>query len=125
MTETQADPFAEAEAEMRRRALAYPQVREDHPWGESAFKVRDKTFLFMGRSPRALHMTFKLPASFEFALDYPFAKPAGYNLARGRWVATAFAAPGAVPLDVLAAWLDESFRAVAPKRLVATLPACA
>jgi len=35
------------ETAIRRIALAYPNTREDHPWGETAFKVKDKAFIFM------------------------------------------------------------------------------
>ena len=31
---------------LRAFALRYPDVREDIPWGESAFKVKDKIFVF-------------------------------------------------------------------------------
>ncbi|MCW5697448.1 MAG: MmcQ/YjbR family DNA-binding protein [Bauldia sp.] len=110
---------------MRKAAMAYPEAREDHPWGESAFKVRGKTFLFMSQWEGRLNFTFKLPRSFEFALEYPFATPAGYGLARARWIYARFEPASDPPLDVLTAWLDESFRAVAPKRLSATLDAAA
>lgn len=37
----------ESERRLRTFALHFPEVREDHPWGHSAFKVKGKTFLFM------------------------------------------------------------------------------
>ena len=33
--------FSSPIASLRKAALAYPETREDHPWGESAFKVKD------------------------------------------------------------------------------------
>ncbi len=110
--------LTEAIAALREAALAYPESREEHPWGQSAFKVGKKTFLFMTPFPDALNGSMKLPTSFEFALDYGFAKPAGYNLARARWVDLHFEGGDDIPLPVLLAWIDESFRAVAPKRVV-------
>lgn len=105
-------------AALRATALAYPEASEEHPWGQSAFKVGKKTFLFMTEFPAALNCGMKLPHSFEFALDYPFAKPAGYGLARARWVDCHFEAGETFPLDALARWIDESYRAIAPKRLL-------
>ena len=35
---------------LRKAALAYPETREDHPWGEIAIKVKGKVFVFMGYS---------------------------------------------------------------------------
>lgn len=101
---------------VREAALACPESREEHPWGQSAFKVGKKTFLFMTEFPDRLNCSMKLPRSFEFALEYPFASAAGYGLARARWIECRFV-DGEVPLDVLRAWIGESFRAIAPKRL--------
>ena len=66
---------AEAAAALRAFALAFPEVREDHPWGESAFKVKGKTFVFMSAREGELGLAVKLPRSREFALDYPFTAP--------------------------------------------------
>jgi predicted DNA-binding protein (MmcQ/YjbR family) len=114
---TKPTPFAH----LRKFALAYPETREDKPWGETAIKVRGKTFLFMGDN-EGLSLSLKLPRSREFALEYPFTKPTAYGLGKSGWVSAKFAAKDKPPLDVLEAWIDESFRAVAPKKLVDTLP---
>ena len=107
---------------VRKFALSYPETREDHPWGESAIKVKGKTFVFMGLSEGKLGLSVKLPRSREFALDYPFTQPTRYGLGNSGWVSASFEGKDNPPLDVLRAWVDESFRAIAPKKLVATLP---
>jgi len=101
--------------------LAYPEAREDHPWGETVIKVRRKIFVFLGEDEGALHLSVKLPRSREFALEYPFTRPTGYGLGKSGWVSASFAAKEKPPLDVLQAWIDESYRAVAPKKLSATM----
>ncbi|UCF68826.1 MAG: YdeI/OmpD-associated family protein [Acidobacteriota bacterium] len=63
----------------------------------------------------------KLPRSSVAAGDLPFAEPAGYGLGKSGWVTSRFAPRDRVPLDLLDEWIEESFRAVAPKRLVAAL----
>ena len=103
-------------------ALAYPEAWEDHPWGETVIKVRGKIFLFLFESEEGLKISLKLPRSREFALEYPFTKPTGYGLGKAGWVTSSFAPKEKPPLDVLKAWLDESYRAVAPKKLAAALP---
>jgi predicted DNA-binding protein (MmcQ/YjbR family) len=108
---------------VRAFALGYPETREDHPWGESAIKVKGKTFVFMGLTDGRLGLSMKLPRSREFALDYPFTEPTGYGLGQSGWVSASFTGKDSPPLDVLCAWVDESFRAIAPKKLAATLPA--
>ena len=108
--------------QLKAAALAYPEAWEDHPWGETVIKVRGKIFLFLFESEEGLKISLKLPRSREFALEYPFTKPTGYGLGKAGWVTSSFAPKEKPPLDVLEAWLDESYRAVAPKKLVAALP---
>jgi predicted DNA-binding protein (MmcQ/YjbR family) len=104
--------------EIRAFALGFPEAHEDHPWGETAIKVRGKMFAVLGRTEAGLSVTVKLPVSRYFALEYPFTKPTGYNLGKSGWVTASFTAADDPPLDVLRAWVEESYRAVAPKRLV-------
>lgn len=106
---------------LRAQALGYPETTEDFPWGHSAFKVKGKSFLFLATDEGWLSLSMKLPNSREFALEYPFTKPTGYGLGKAGWVSARFDGDDEVPLDVLSAWLEESYRAIAPKRLSATL----
>jgi predicted DNA-binding protein (MmcQ/YjbR family) len=55
----------------------------------------------------------KLPESRDDALALPFARLMGYGLDRGGWVG--IQAPPDMPVDVLTRWIEESYRAVAPK----------
>jgi predicted DNA-binding protein (MmcQ/YjbR family) len=109
-------------AHLRAVAKAYPEAHEDFPWGESAIKVRGKVFVFMRNDDNGFGMSVKLPVSRYFALEYPFTAPTGYGLGKSGWVTCSFAPKDKPPLDVLQAWIDESYRAVAPKKLAATLP---
>jgi predicted DNA-binding protein (MmcQ/YjbR family) len=104
---------------LRQFALSFPEAHEEFPWGECAVKVRGKTFLFMSIDESGLRLSMKLPASREFALDYPFTKPTRYGLGKTGWVTSSFAPGDEPPLDVLRAWIGESFRAIAPKKLAA------
>jgi predicted DNA-binding protein (MmcQ/YjbR family) len=106
---------------LRAAALAFPEAVEEFPWGDRVFKVRKKIFAFVNLHGGTLSVTAKLPASGPMALLLPFASPTGYNLGKSGWVTAEFTNPRAVPMDVMLAWIDESFRAVAPKRLVAGL----
>jgi len=105
-------------AHLRKFALKFPETREDKPWGESAIKVKGKTFVFMGDGKDGFGLSVKLPQSREFALEYNFTKPTGYNLGKSGWVTATFAKKDKIPLDILEAWIAESYRAIAPKKLV-------
>lgn len=111
------DALEKAFNSLRALALSYPETQEDHPWGETAIKVKGKTFLFMGYSEGKLGLSLKLTDRHEFALQYPFVTPTRYGLGKSGWITANFAKRDKPPMDVLAAWLDDSFRAVAPKRL--------
>jgi predicted DNA-binding protein (MmcQ/YjbR family) len=113
-----AAPFSKVKTALRRAALAFPETREDHPWGESAFKVKGKVFLFLSEAEEQLHFTVKLPESRGFALLLPFAQPTGYGLGKSGWVTATFGPKDALPLPMLLDWMEESFCAVAPKRVV-------
>ena len=106
---------------LRAHALGYPETREDLPWGESAIKVRGKTFIFMRCGGGSLGLSVKLSDHHEFALEYPFTSPTAYGLGKSGWVSARFEGKAKPPLDVLTAWIDESYRNVAPKKLVMAL----
>ena len=106
---------------IRQRALEYPGAHEDMPWGHHAIKVNKKTFVFLGADKGEFSLSVKLPSSGGVALNLPFAAPTGYGLGRSGWITATFKARAAIPLDILTMWLDESYRAIAPKKLVAQL----
>ena len=62
-------------------------------------------------------MSVKLPYSSYEALKLPFSKPTGYGLGRSGWVTIEPVAGQMPSLDVLKLWIDESYRAQAPKKL--------
>jgi predicted DNA-binding protein (MmcQ/YjbR family) len=102
-------------------AIGFPGAYEDHPWGEDVAKVGKKIFVFLGNDGAAEPaMTVKLGESHEQALAVPGAAPTGYGLGRAGWVTVPFR-DTTPPLEVLKDWVEESYRLVAPKGLVAEL----
>jgi predicted DNA-binding protein (MmcQ/YjbR family) len=98
-------------------ALALPGAWEDHPWDEVVAKVGKKVFVFLGRPESdPLSMTVKLIDSRDHALSIPDAVPAGYGLGKAGWVMLPITP---VEQDLLEEWIEESYRNVAPKKLVA------
>jgi predicted DNA-binding protein (MmcQ/YjbR family) len=106
-------------------ALGLPGAYEDHPWGdESVAKVNGKIFVFfgMGEGTSKIAIAMKLDDSVEQALMVPGASPTGYGLGRAGWV-TIPLGDATPPAAVLKDWVEESYRRVAPRRLVAELDA--
>lgn len=116
-------PASPEEAALREHALTYPEAYEDFPWGERAFKVHGKVFVFLSRHQGGMNVTAKLPISGPTELLLPFASPTGYGLGKSGWVTARFGPEDDLPLSLLKGWIDESYRAVAPKKLLAKLPA--
>jgi len=85
--------------------------------------VRGKIFVFFGGGA-SRRLTVKLEESHAHALSVEGAEPTGYGLGKAGWVTVPLRAPG-VTLELLRDWVEESYRIVAPKRLVAELDAAA
>ena len=110
-------------ARPRKLALSYPEAHEDMPWGHHAIKVKGKSFVFLAADGETFSLSAKLPSSAGVAVKLPFASPTEYGLGKSGWVTARFPRKARVPMELLQLWIDESYRAIAPKRLVARLPA--
>jgi predicted DNA-binding protein (MmcQ/YjbR family) len=110
--------------DLLRFALSLPGAYEDHPWDEDVARVGRKVFAFFGQpdNPDGPGMTIKLGESHEAALAIPGAGPSGYGLGRSNWVSFRFG-DRTPPYAVLKDWVEESYRIIAPKSLVAELDA--
>ena len=108
-------------ARLRGFALGLPGAREDLPWGESVARVGQKASVLRGRAGEGLTPSVKLPDS--SLLAPPFASPTGHGQARGGRATATFARGDSPPVDLLRRWIEESGRAVAPRRLVRPLGA--
>lgn len=114
----QRHPIAKA---LRAAAMAYPETVEDFPWEHPAYKAAGKkAFLFMGGDKTTgLTCSMKLPFRAEEALKLKYAAPTGYGLGKSGWVTFSFGPKADPPPAKLVDYLDESWRAVAPKKLSA------
>jgi len=109
--------------ELRAFGLAYPNAHTKSPWpGHLDLAVNDKTFAYLSLEGEPFSISCKLPHSAGAALMLPSAEPTPYGLGKSGWVTVKFPEDEPLPLDILKAWIDESYRAQAPKRLVARLP---
>jgi predicted DNA-binding protein (MmcQ/YjbR family) len=114
--------MADVREQVRTFALSLPGAVEDFPWGESVAKVNRKVFVFLGSDERSGPpvITVKLDESHGHALALDGAAPTGYGLGKAGWVTVPVMAEG-VTRDLLRDLVEESYRIVAPKRLVAEL----
>ena len=112
---------------IREFAVGLPGAYEDFPWGERVVKVGKKVFVFMGKLDDAsggmLSFGVKLPYSGAEALELPYVEPTGHGLGKSGWVTAQFEPDEHLPVDLVRGWVEESYRAVAPKKLVKELDA--
>jgi predicted DNA-binding protein (MmcQ/YjbR family) len=110
--------------ELRAFGLAYPGAHTKSPWpGHLDLAVKDKTFAYLSIEGEPFSISCKLPQSCSAALMLPFTSPTEYGLGKSGWVSAKFPEGEPLPVDVLKAWIDESYRAQAPKKLIASLSA--
>ncbi|MEV7993101.1 MmcQ/YjbR family DNA-binding protein [Streptomyces sp. NPDC086077] len=112
---------------VREFALGLPGAVEEFPWGESVAKVDTKVFVFLGMGdgshPPGVTVKLRDDTSHAHALTAPGAEPAGYGLGRSGWVRIPVRSEGAPMAELLCDWVEESYRVIAPKRLIAEMDA--
>jgi predicted DNA-binding protein (MmcQ/YjbR family) len=109
-------------AELRAWGLTLPGAHSKAPWPEhDDLAVKDKTFAYLPAKGRPFSLSCKLPYTGYEALQLPFAEPTGYGLGKSGWVSFSPSDEQLPDLEQLKAWVEESYRAQAPKRLVKEL----
>lgn len=108
---------------LRNQALRYPEAVAGIACAGTALekttvKARDKAFLFLG----AADAMVKLGPSLAEATELATWEPERFKVGAHGWVTATFQDGSPLP-EVLERWIDESYRLVAPKALVAKLPA--
>ena len=103
--------------QLREKCLSYPDTAESFPWGEHAFKVKDKTFVFMRDDEDGTSFSVKLPKSRAAALKLPGSEPTHYGMGAKGWVTLRPTSKTSMP--TLFAFIDESFEAVSGPRKTA------
>lgn len=110
-------------ADVREQVLAFalglPEAWEDHPWNESVAKVGKKVFVFFGSlDPDSPGISVKLIASHHEAMQLVGCQPTGYGLGKSGWVSLPMAS---APVDVICDFVEESYRNIATKKLIAQI----
>ncbi|MBA3392331.1 MAG: MmcQ/YjbR family DNA-binding protein [Deltaproteobacteria bacterium] len=107
--------------ELRDYGLGYPGAHLKSPWpGHLDLAVKDKTFAYLSIEGEPFSIGCKLPRSNGVALMLPFCKPTAYGLGKSGWI-SASPSPSEINVDMFKSWIDESYRAQAPKKLAAQI----
>ena len=120
---------------VRELALGLPNAVEDFPWGESVIKVEKRSadppkwrrglvhgpmFLWLGARDAPVHaVSVKLTSSYDHAIAVANASPTTTSgLGQWGWLTVDLSA---VDVDLMSEWVEESYRNIAPRKLVAEL----
>ena len=110
--------------ELEQFALSLPEAWADAPWGDRVVKVAKKIFVFLSSAgAEQPGLTVKLPDSRDHALSFEGSVLPGYGLGKHGWVTIHVDGVPKDEREVLFDFVEESYRAVAPKTLVKKLDA--
>ena len=113
----------QATERLRAWGLTLPGAHSKAPWeGHDDLAVNDKTFAYLSADDE-FRLGVKLPYTSEVALGLPYAEPMGYGLGKWGWVSFKPGEDEIPPLEQLREWVEESYRAQAPRKLVKELDA--
>ena len=103
---------------LRAFGLEYPGAHIKSPWpGHLDLAVNGKTFAYMSIKGDPFSLGVKLPFTGAEARERPWATPTPYGLGKSGW--TTFTPPDdEIDLSLFEQWIDESYRAQAPKKLI-------
>ena len=108
--------------ELRAWGLSLPGAHGKSPWPDhDDLAVKDKSFAYLPANGKAFTLSVKLPYTGYEALRLPFAQPTGYGLGKSGWVSFTPSEDDIPDIEQLKSWVEESYRAQAPRKLVKEL----
>ena len=112
-------------AKLRKHALSLPETTEGASCNKAAFKAGAKNFFFLweGEGPEkgAFDAMLKLTGSLAESEKLAKSKPDNYRVGKSGWVNARFEPGAGPPAGLIERWIEESYRALAPKKLVAQM----
>jgi predicted DNA-binding protein (MmcQ/YjbR family) len=109
MTDQDWNPYFRA---LWNQCSAKPEAVEDHPWGETVFKVRAKVFAFLGSSDCGRVVVKVAPDQVDGLLALPFIQRSPY-IGRYGWLAVSISDDDA--LELAQELIDASYEIIAAK----------
>ena len=114
-------------AKLRKFALSLPEATEGTSCNKATFKAGAKNFFFLGEQsgpgPGGFTTMIKLTEAESLAEAKKLSKsqPDNYSLGTNGWLSGTFSKGEGPPTKMFQGWIEESYRALAPKKLVAQL----
>ena len=106
---------------IRAHAMTHPEAEEGSSCVNRAFKAGGKNFAFLGEKEDQVRLRLKLDASIADLEKRAKNDPERWQIGKGGWTLLIFPADDAPKEAELQRWVTESFRLLAPKKIVALL----
>ncbi len=113
--ETFTQPISE---ELRTVAMDFPETSEGTSCVNRAFRVGKKAFFYLGEKPDHIRLMVKLGPSLDAAEAMNDER---VSVGKHGWTTIRMPNDELLDLEQLTDWVSESYRALAPKKLVAQL----
>lgn len=109
---------------IRQLCEKYPEWEKAFLFGDhEVYRVKKKVYVWLGDGEKGgTYISVKLKDTQGAALMLPFVKPASYGMAKYGWIGAEFP-KGPIPQELVAQWIEESYRHTAPKTLLKKLAA--
>lgn len=120
MSAAEAFEFAASER-LRTQALELPEVEEGSSCVNRAFKAAGKNFAFVGERRGDCTLRLKLSDALPEVERLAETQPERFQVGTGGWTLVVFPPDDPPGPDQTERWITESYRLLAPKRLVAEL----
>lgn len=106
---------------LRKFALAFPETEEGSSCVKRAFKARKKAFFYLGMHDETYNIMVKLVDSIDEAADLESKDPDSYRVGAHGWTTVTYSHDVFPPQGLIEGWIEESYRALVHKDLVAQL----
>ena len=106
---------------LRKYALSFPEVEEGSSCVKRAFKARKKAFFYLGMHDDTYNIMVKLIGSLDEAGQLEASEPETYRIGSHGWTTVVYSHDVFPPKGLIERWIEESYRALAHKDLVAQL----
>ena len=106
---------------IRTVAMALPGATEGQSCVNRAFKAGGKNFAFLGEKDGECGLRLKLDTSIDEVAGRAESQPDRYQVGTNGWTMLRFPPDDPPMANELEAWIVESFRLLAPAKIVATL----
>src|SRR5687767_8638738 len=103
--------------QLRSLALEYPEAEEAVACNKSAFKARNKSFMFVGFDDQSYNVMLKLRDSLEAAAALASQSPDSYKVGAHGWVTATFRHGQTPPPGLLEKWIEESYQLLVPRKV--------